>query len=242
MDHPNLEQMLAELYQYLRVGEAYLRRSQASVVAKVLRSVRRLGCDALRATHDLIPEFKQIQRLSRQIHQAWIVMALRCLFIVMSAIVLRVFIGHVSHTQASTEMIFFDRIIMATAILCLLILSSGLFYRYLNVGWNDTRQRSLWFYFKAYLGVGDDSTVCVEITARLRDMMQEGLRAGLDVRPARASLLKGQIASMHEQLGAELRSMSALATGVELVVYALGYLGFVAAPLLMWLESASGLE
>jgi hypothetical protein len=242
VDHPTLEQMLAELYQYLRVGEAYLRRSQASVVAKVLRSVRRLGCDALRATDDLISDFKKIQRLARQIHQAWILIVLRCLFIVISAIILRVFFERVSHPQASTEMILFDRIFMATAILCLLILSSWLFYRYLNVGWNDSRQRSLWFYFKAYLGVGDDSTVCRETTAKLRQMMQEGLRAGVDVRPARAALLRGQIASMHERLESELRSMSTLATGVELVVYALGYLGFVGAPLLMWLESASGLE
>jgi len=46
---------------------------------------------------------------------------------------------------------------------------------------------------------------------------------------------------MQETLGKEVRSMGVLSVGVELLVYALAFGGFVAAPLLMWLEYASGL-
>jgi hypothetical protein len=146
-----------------------------------------------------------------------------------------------SQSELQGDLLIFDRIVLVTAILCFLILSMWLFYRYLKSGWNCTRQRWLWFHFVAYLGHVEDLGVAHAPSRILRQIMRDGLRTGIEPTLARMSWVKQQIFMMQEILEKEVRSMSVLSVGVELLVYAMAFGGFLAAPLLMWLEYASGL-
>ena len=241
MDYPSLRQLRSGLALYLGQGDAYLRRTEHLAMGKALISAQRRGLDLNQYIDCLLPEIEAIERLSRQLNQAWQSVLLRSCVVVVSAMTMRYFCQVMSQWELQGDLLVFDRIILVTAILCFLILSMWLFYRYLNSGWNGARQRCLWLHFVAYLGHVDDFGVAHAPSRSLRQIMRDGLRAGIDPSLARKSWVKQQIILMQETLGKEVRSMGVLSVGVELLVYALAFGGFVAAPLLMWLEYASGL-
>jgi hypothetical protein len=241
LDYPSLRQLLNGLILYRRQGDEYLRRSERSSLGKALISANRRGLDLHQYIESLLPEIEAIERLSRQLNQAWQSVLLRSCVVVVSAMILRHFCNVMSQSELQGDLLIFDRIVLVTAILCFLILSMWLFYRYLKSGWNCTRQRWLWFHFVAYLGHVEDLGVAHAPSRILRQIMRDGLRTGIEPTLARMSWVKQQIFMMQEILEKEVRSMSVLSVGVELLVYAMAFGGFLAAPLLMWLEYASGL-
>lgn len=241
MDYPSLRQFLSGLALYRRQGDEYLRRIEHLAMGKALISAHRRGLELHHCIDSLLPELEAIEQLSRQLNQAWQGVLLRSCVVVVSAMTMRYVCKVMSQWKPQGDVLIFDRIVLVTATLCFLILSMWLFYRYLNSGWNWARQRCLWFHFLAYLGHVDAFGVAPEASSSLRQIMRDGLRTGIDPSLARKSWVKQQIILMQEMLEKEVRSMSVLSVGVELLVYAMAFVGFVAAPLLMWLEYASGL-
>ena len=241
MSGQSLGQLLTELSLYLQCGDDYLRQIKSSHVKARLLSARRLGVDVRHEISAIVPEIRSINRLSRQFDHAWFGILLRCSIVLLSALVVRMVCGHIFRGQIRVDMEAFDRVARVISILSLLILSLWGFYRYLEGGWNPTRQRRLWFYFEAYLGLRHESKDDPEISKKLQQISQHEMCSGLDTSSMRKLLLKETMIDLQGVMDSEVRAVDLVAAGIEMIVYVLAYVGFVSAPVLMWLESASGM-
>jgi hypothetical protein len=59
---------------------------------------------------------------------------------------------------------------------------------------------------------------------------------------ARLVLLKNRISSIGDDIDHECMALAAVSAGAELSLFAIGFMGFNFAPLMAWMESASGVN
>jgi uncharacterized membrane protein len=235
-------QLLCDLSSYLRLGDVCLRRPSASVVFDFIRSMHKKGVDTHSAISNIFPKLEAIERSHQQLKTAWISMAIKGMFILIAALMLRFFLSNIAMETDSHDLFITDRVLIAISLLVLLMLIIWLYNHYLRKVRYTERNESLWVFVRAFMDIDGEALECPQMAPLLRKLLSEQIQSGLDSSGARRSIVVSQITDLHDGIENDLRSMGLFGVGVELVIYGIGFGGFIGGPILMWLESASGIN
>lgn len=239
MSGPSIAQLLYDLSHYERLGHVYLRQAHASQVVDLLKSGQKRGFNLSQSIPTLLHHVREIHQLTRERKRRWSVMSIKIAVIVTSAVAVRLlWTGHILQETNAQQQIN-DRMTLTIASFCLLLIIVGLIQKYLTGAWSPSRQRRLWLCVQAYIGFFQETDETSDITKKLKDFLRDESTSGADSSRARDFMVRKQIVDLQEFLENDIRSLGLWATGVELAVYSLSFIGLLGSPLLIWLESAS---
>jgi hypothetical protein len=90
--------------------------------------------------------------------------------------------------------------------------------------------------------MGQGHIGCLELRQNLKKIVLDEWRTGVSGESARLVLLKNRISSIGDDIDHECMALAAVSAGAELSLFAIGFMGFNFAPLMAWMESASGVN
>lgn len=239
MSVPSIAQLLYDLSCYERLGYVYLRQAHTSQVVELLKSAHKRGFNLSQSIPTLLHHVREIHQLNRERKRRWSVMSIKIAIIVTSAVAVRLlWTGHILQETSAQQQVN-DRMTLIIASFCLLLIIVWLIQKYSTGGWTSGRQRRLWLCFQAYVGFFQEADEISDISKKIKDFLRGESISGADSSRARDVMVRKEIIDLQEFLESDIRSFSLWATGVELAVYSLSFIGLLGSPLLIWLESAS---
>lgn len=241
MECPTLGYLLNEMSSYSTQGDSYLRSNGVSVVRDFFCRTQKHGVDSLMGVRNILPEIRLLDRLVRDHYRVWLTLCIRSLFVYLSAIGIRILLLAAGSHGEDRPILVNDAAFMLLSVGCALVASTWLSYRFTIFGWNAVRRRKLWLFFQDYISLGRLSLNCPDIGPRLRAMLHDEWKSGLDATASREDFLRGRIQGLRQDLEKELESMSLIVIGAEFMAYLLGYFGFCFIPLVSTIESVSGI-
>lgn len=241
MECPTLAYLLDEISSYSAHGDNYLRSDGVSVVRDFFCRMQKHGIDSLMGVRNILPEIRLLDRLVKDHQRVWLTLCIRSLFVYLSAVGMRLLLQAAGGSGEDRPSLVNDAAFMLLSAGCALVVATWLSYRFTVFGWNILRRRKLWLFFQDYISLGRLALNCPDIGPRLRAMLHDEWRSGLDATASREDFLRVRIQHLRQDLEKELESMSLIVIGTEFMAYLLGYFGFCFIPLVSAIESVSGI-
>lgn len=242
MQVPTVEKILVDVLAFLAQGEEFARKHPGNEISTLIKSAVRLGVDAHAATSNILADLTSIQRQLRKLRRIWVILITRCIMILAAVICIRRLLLQTLDPRSWPVWTRTDRLLLVTALFLTVILMGALINRYVVRGWGPYLHNRVWTSVSQYMTMGLDHVGCLELRQNLKKIARDEWRTGLSGQSARLLALKNRITTIGDDLEQECVALAAVTSGVELSVFSISFMGFNFAPLMAWIESASGVN
>lgn len=239
---PTIDQLLIDVSAFVSQGEEFARNYPRNELSALIKSAFRLGVDAHAAISDILFDLYSIQRQLKRLRRIWAILFSRCVMIWTGVIFVRVVLLQSLDADAWDVWVRTDRLLLASTSFLTVILMVSLINRYLVRGWGPSSQSRLWANVCHYVTMGREHVYCAQLQQSLKKIAIAEWRTGLSGQSARRFLLKKRVSSLCDEVDQECGALSTVTVGVELSTFALSFTGLNFAPLMAWMESASGVN
>ena len=240
MRPPAIDQIVIEASAFISCGDEYARRNPRNELTSVISAAMRLGLDAHTAVSEIFVDLNSIQRHQKKLRRMWVILIVRCAMIWAGVIFLRGVLLQILDASAWMTWVRTDRLLLASALFLAVILIGLLTNWHLRRG--PSLQNQVWANFCQYVTMGRDSVCCPNLRRDLKKIAIDEWRTGVCAQSSRLMLLKNRLSSIGDDIDQECVTLGPVMVGTELSMFAIGFMGLIFAPLMAWMESASGVN
>lgn len=239
---PTIEQILIDVSSFVSQGEEFAREHPQNEISKLMKLAVRLGVDAHRTMSDVLPDLYSIQRHLNKLRRIWVILITRCVMIWAGVIFVRKILLETLDGYAWTLWARTDRLLLAAALFLTLIVIGALTNRYLALGWGPSLESKVWSSFCQYVTMGRERVCCPVLQQKLKKISFDEWRNGVSGQSARCALLRNNLSAIGDDIDRECVALGTVTVGTELSIFAISSIGLNFAPLMAWMESASGVN
>lgn len=240
MRPPSIDQIVLDVSAFISQGDEYARKNPRNALTSVIKAAIRLGLDAHTAMSEILVDLNSIQRHRKKLRRMWIILIVRCVMIWAGVIFFRAVFLQILDTSAWTAWAGIDRLLLASAVFMTLILIGVLANWHLRR--SPSLQNQVWANFSQYVTMGRGSVYCTDLRRNLKKIVMDEWRTGVCGRSSRRMLLKNRLSSICDDIDQECITLGPVTVGAELSMFAISFMGLIFAPLMAWMESASGVN
>ncbi len=240
MGPPTIDQIVIDVSEFISQGEEYARKNPRHELTSVIKAAMRLGLDAHTAMSEILVDLNSIQRHQKKLQRMWVILIMRCVMIWAGVIFVRAVLLQILDTSVWPAWVSTDRLLLASALFLTVILIGVLTNWRLRRG--PLLQNQVWDNFCQYVTMGRDSVCCPDLRRDLKKIAINELRTGVCGQSSRLMLLKNRLSSIGDGIEQECVTLGPLVVGAELSMFAISFMGLIFAPLMAWMESASGVN
>lgn len=240
MRPPTIDEIVIDVSAFISQGDGYARKNPRNELTSLIKAAIRLGLDAHTAMSEILVDLNSIQRQQKRLRRMWVILIVRCVIIWTGVIFVRAVLLQILDTNAWTAWARTDRLLLASALFLTVILIGFLTNWHFRRG--PSLQNQVWANFCEYVTMGRDSGCCAVLKRNLKKIAIDEWRTGVCGQSSRRMLLKNRLSSIGDEIDQECVTLAPVTVGAELSMFAIGFMGLIFAPLMAWMESASGVN
>lgn len=240
MHPPAIDQIVIDVSAFISKGEEYARKNPRNELSSVIKAAIRLGLDAHTAMSEILVDLNSIQRQQKKLRRMWVILIVRSVMIWVGLIFVRAVLLQILDTSAWTAWAGIDRLLLASDLFLTLILIGVLTNWHFKRG--PSLQNQVWANFCHYVTMGRGSVDCTDLRRNLKKIAIDEWRTGVCGRSSRLMLLRNRLSSIADDIDQECVTLGPVTVGAELSMFAISFMGLIFAPLMAWMESASGVN